>query len=59
MLRSLPVFDLPARKREYKRALSYWQSAQKGLEQALGKETWNRLIDVAVRTAEVVPEMHE
>src|SRR5580704_19462333 len=41
---------------EYKRALPYWQSAQKGLEQALGKETWNRLIDAAVRAAGVVTE---
>jgi DNA-binding MarR family transcriptional regulator len=41
---------------EYKRALPYWQSAQKGLERALGKETWNRLIDAAVRAAGVVTE---
>ena len=57
--RELRLSLTAAGKREYKRALPYWQSAQKGLEQALGKETWNRLIDVAVRTAEVVPEMHE
>lgn len=43
-------------KREYRRALPYWESAQKGLEQALGKETWNRLIDAAVRAAAVVIE---
>jgi DNA-binding MarR family transcriptional regulator len=41
-------------KREYKRALPYWRSAQKGLEQALGKETWSRLIDATVRTAGVL-----
>lgn len=57
--RELRLSLTEAGKREYKRALPYWQSAQKGLEQALGKETWNRLIDVAVRTAVVVPEMHE
>jgi DNA-binding MarR family transcriptional regulator len=57
--RELRLSLTAAGKREYKRALPYWQSAQKGLEQALGKEAWNRLIDVAVRTAEVVPEMHE
>lgn len=45
--------------REYKRALPYWQSAQKGLEQALGKETWNRLNDAAVRAAGVVIETDE
>src|SRR5580658_3303247 len=31
-----------AGKRKYERALPYWQSAQKGLEQALGKEAVNR-----------------
>jgi DNA-binding MarR family transcriptional regulator len=56
--RELRLSLTAAGKREYKRALPYWQSAQKGLEQALGKETWNRLIDVAVRAAEIVPEMH-
>jgi DNA-binding MarR family transcriptional regulator len=43
-------------KREYKRALPYWQSAQKGLRQVLGKENWNQLTDAAVRTAEVMFE---
>jgi DNA-binding MarR family transcriptional regulator len=42
-----------AGKRAYDRALPYWQTAQKGLEQALGKADWNQLIDVAVRTAGV------
>ena len=46
-------------KKEYKRALPYWQRAQEGLEQALGKETWNRLIDAAVRAAGVVTESDE
>jgi DNA-binding MarR family transcriptional regulator len=40
-------------KREYKRALPYWRSAQKGLEEALGKEHWNQLVDAAVRAAGV------
>jgi DNA-binding MarR family transcriptional regulator len=48
-----------AGEREYKRACPYWQSAQKGLEQALGKETWNRLIDAAVLAATVVIERDE
>ena len=42
-------------KREYERALPYWQSAQKRLQQALGKESWNHLMDAAVRTAGVMP----
>jgi DNA-binding MarR family transcriptional regulator len=44
-----------AGKREYERTLPYWQSAQKSLQQALGKESWNRLIDAAVRAAGVKP----
>ena len=52
--RELRLSLTAAGRREYKRALPYWQSAQTGLEQALGKEDWNRLVDVAVRTAEVV-----
>jgi DNA-binding MarR family transcriptional regulator len=43
-----------AGKREYKRALPYWKSAQKGLKQALGTENWNQLLDAAVRVAEAV-----
>jgi DNA-binding MarR family transcriptional regulator len=42
-------------KREYERALPYWQSAQKRLQQALGKESWNHLMDAAVRTVGVMP----
>jgi DNA-binding MarR family transcriptional regulator len=41
-------------RREYKRALPYWQRAQKGLQGALGKDNSNSLVDAAVRTAEVV-----
>lgn len=54
--RELRLSLTAAGKREYKRALPYWRSAQKGLEQALGKENWNRLVDAAVRTAEAVLE---
>jgi DNA-binding MarR family transcriptional regulator len=57
--RELRLSLTAAGKREYKRVLPYWQSAQKGLEQALGKETWNRLIDAAVRAAGVVTERDE
>ncbi len=44
--------------REYKRALPHWQKAQKGLEQALGKELWNHLEEAAVRTAGIAIEAH-
>jgi DNA-binding MarR family transcriptional regulator len=51
--RELRLSLTAAGKREYKRAFPYWQRAQQGLEQALGNETWNRLIDVAVHAAEI------
>lgn len=38
-------------KRQYARALPYWQKAQRGLERALGKQNWNSLIETAVCTA--------
>lgn len=40
--------------REYQRALPYWESAQKGLEKALGKRGWERLIEAAVDAAGIV-----
>ena len=51
--RELRLSLTAAGKREYKRALPYWENAQKGLEQALGKRNWDRLIDAAVCTADV------
>jgi DNA-binding MarR family transcriptional regulator len=57
--RELRLSLTTAGKREYKRALPYWRRAQNGLEQALGKEAWNRLIDVAVRAAGVATEGQE
>jgi DNA-binding MarR family transcriptional regulator len=51
--RELRLSLTAAGRREYQRALPYWQKAQKGLEQALGKETWSRLGHAAVRIAEV------
>ena len=56
--RELRLSLTAAGKREYKRALPYWQSAQNGLEQALGKPNWNHLIDSAVRAATVLREDH-
>jgi DNA-binding MarR family transcriptional regulator len=52
--RELRLSLTAAGKRQYRRALPYWQRAQNGLEQALGKETWTRLIDVAVQAAGVM-----
>jgi DNA-binding MarR family transcriptional regulator len=52
--RELKLSLSAAGKRQYKNALPYWQSAQKGLRQALGDENWNRLVDAAVRTAEAM-----
>ena len=39
--------------REYKRVFPYWDSAQKDLRRALGKTTWDQIIDASVRTAEL------
>lgn len=52
--RELRLSLTAAGKRKYKRALPYWRKAQRGLERALGKEAWNRLIDAAVRAAGVM-----
>jgi DNA-binding MarR family transcriptional regulator len=52
--RELRLSLTTAGKREFKCALPYWQSAQKGLEKALGKENWHHLVDAAVGAAEVV-----
>jgi DNA-binding MarR family transcriptional regulator len=43
-----------AGKREYKRALPYWESAQDGLKQAMGKEDWNRLMEVTARAVDAL-----
>ena len=51
--RELRLSLTAAGKREYKRALPYWQSAQKGLKQALGEDNWTQLVDATVRTAGV------
>jgi DNA-binding MarR family transcriptional regulator len=52
--RELRLSLTPTGKREYNRVLPYWQTAQKGLQHALGKKNWNRLIDATVRTAGVM-----
>ena len=52
--RALRLSLTAAGKRQYKLALPYWHSAQKGLRQALGAENWNRLMDAAVLTAGVM-----
>jgi DNA-binding MarR family transcriptional regulator len=49
--RELRLSLTPAGRREYKRALPYWQTAQKNLQRALGTQNWNRLIETAVGTA--------
>jgi DNA-binding MarR family transcriptional regulator len=50
--RELRLSLTPAGRREYQRAMPYWQTAQKGLRRALGKNGWNQLIETAVRTAQ-------
>lgn len=43
-----------AGKREYERALPYWQSAQKRLKRALGESGWNELIEALTDTVEAI-----
>ncbi|MGI8773033.1 MAG: MarR family winged helix-turn-helix transcriptional regulator [Acidobacteriaceae bacterium] len=45
-----------AGKREYERVLPYWQSAQNRLRLELGEANWNRVMDAAVRAAELAPK---
>jgi DNA-binding MarR family transcriptional regulator len=52
--RALRLSLTAAGKREYKRVLPDWRTAQKSLLRALGRENWNHLIDAAVRTAGVM-----
>ena len=40
-----------AGKRAYTRALPFWERAQGEFARALGAESWNRLMDLSVRTA--------
>jgi DNA-binding MarR family transcriptional regulator len=40
-----------AGKRTYIRALRYWQRAQDDFVRALGRESWNRLMELSVQTA--------
>ncbi len=40
-----------AGKRNYDHALPYWQTAQKGMEQALGESSLDHLVDTAVLVA--------
>ncbi len=54
--RELRLSLTAAGKREYVRVLPFWQTAQKGLQRALGKKTWTQLVDAAVRTAGVMQE---
>jgi DNA-binding MarR family transcriptional regulator len=54
--RALRLSLTAAGKREYRRVLPFWQTAQKGLQQMLGKKMWAELVDVAVRTAVVMQE---
>ena len=40
-----------AGRRTYTRALPYWERAQGAFVRALGRESWNRLMDLSVQTA--------
>jgi DNA-binding MarR family transcriptional regulator len=52
--RALRLALTKAGEKQYERALPYWQSAQKRLQQLLGEQDWNKLVDALVHTAEVI-----
>ena len=43
-------------RREYRRVLPYWLSAQKRLRKSMGKVRWNGVMEAAIRTAALAPE---
>jgi DNA-binding MarR family transcriptional regulator len=49
--RALRLSLTAAGKREYQRALPYWQTAQNRLQQELGRQNWDHLLDAVVRAA--------
>jgi len=49
--RELHLALTAAGKRAYMRALPYWERAQAEFVQALGSESWNRLMELSVQTA--------
>jgi len=51
--RELRLLLTAAGKREYRRVLPYWRSAQRRLRQALGEDGWKKLLDASVLTAEI------
>jgi|SRR5271166_487537 len=55
--RELRLVLTAAGQREYERAVPYWQSAQRGLQKALGKQSWSSLIETAVLTAGAKPRL--
>ena len=42
-----------AGKRAFTRALPYWERAQAEFTRALGAESWNRLVELSVQTADI------
>lgn len=54
--RALLLSLTAAGKREYRRVLPFWQTAQEGLQQMLGKKTLTELVGATVRTAGVMQE---
>jgi DNA-binding MarR family transcriptional regulator len=55
--RELRLYLTAAGHREYKRVLPYWQSAQRRFRRALGEDNWSEVMNAAVRTAGLTPEL--
>lgn len=52
--RALRLTLTKAGEKQYERALPYWQSAQKRLQQLLGEQDWDKLVDALVHTAAAI-----
>lgn len=52
--RGIRLFLKAAGRREFKRVVPYWQSAQRRLRNALGDANWNQTEEAAVRIAGVI-----
>lgn len=48
-----------AGKREFDRAVPYWENAQAGLKQALGKTNWKHLLDTVSQVAGIDVRSHQ
>jgi DNA-binding MarR family transcriptional regulator len=54
--RQIRLMLTPSGRREYRRVLPYWLSAEKRLRKSMGKVRWNGVMEAAIRTAALAQE---